>query len=61
MLVARAFSTRRKTLRNALRDFCNAEEIIGAGVDPGARAERLSVADFVRLSNAIAAGRYRVM
>jgi len=61
ILVARAFSTRRKTLRNALRDFCNAEQIIGAGVDPGARAERLSVADFVRLSNTIAAGRCRVM
>lgn len=60
-LVARAFSTRRKTLRNALRDFCNAEVILGAGIDPGARAETLSVADFVRLSNAIATTRCQVM
>ncbi|MCG3202730.1 MAG: Ribosomal RNA small subunit methyltransferase A [Gammaproteobacteria bacterium] len=60
-VVARAFSTRRKTLRNALRDFCNTEDILGVGIDPGARAETLSVADFVRLSNAIATVRCRVM
>ncbi|MCC6715795.1 MAG: 16S rRNA (adenine(1518)-N(6)/adenine(1519)-N(6))-dimethyltransferase RsmA [Gammaproteobacteria bacterium] len=60
-VVARAFSTRRKTLRNALRGFCNTEHILEAGIDPGARAEALSVADFVRLSNAIATARCRVM
>jgi 16S rRNA (adenine1518-N6/adenine1519-N6)-dimethyltransferase len=56
-LVARAFSTRRKTLRNALKGLCNAEDFLATGIDPAARAETLSVADFVRLSNRIATAR----
>jgi 16S rRNA (adenine1518-N6/adenine1519-N6)-dimethyltransferase len=56
-LVARAFSTRRKTLRNALKGLCNAEDFLATGIDPAVRAETLSVADFVRLSNRIATAR----
>jgi len=51
LLVARAFSQRRKTLRNSLRESLSAEAIEFAGIDPGSRAERLSVADFVTLAN----------
>jgi 16S rRNA (adenine1518-N6/adenine1519-N6)-dimethyltransferase len=51
-VVATAFGQRRKTLRNALATLMSAEDITRAGVDPQARAEVLSVADFVRLSDA---------
>ncbi len=50
-LVAAAFSQRRKTLRNSLRQLLARETIEAAGIDPGSRAERLSLEDFVRLSN----------
>lgn len=52
-VVRAAFGQRRKTLRNALREVCDADTIIAAGIDPQDRAERLSVADFVRLANAL--------
>ena len=50
-LVAQAFSQRRKTLRNTLKPLLQAEQIERAGIDPSRRAETLSVADFVRLSD----------
>jgi 16S rRNA (adenine1518-N6/adenine1519-N6)-dimethyltransferase len=53
-IVAAAFAQRRKTLRNALSALCDADAMRDAGVDPGARGETLSVADFVRLANALA-------
>lgn len=53
LLVRAAFSQRRKTLRNALRHVCTAEQFKRAGVDPGARAEDLDVHAFAELSNAI--------
>lgn len=53
-VVAQAFQQRRKTLRNALSNLCDADLISQTGIDPGARAETLSVEDFVRLANAIA-------
>ena len=40
-VVAAAFSKRRKTLRNALAGLLTPEQILAAGVDPGARAETL--------------------
>ena len=52
--VMRAFSHRRKTLRNALSGLATESDIRAAGVEPGLRAENLSVADFVALSNYIA-------
>lgn len=55
-LVARAFRTRRKTLRNALRDWCSPEAIAQAGIDPGARAETLSVSDFLCLAEQVSTG-----
>lgn len=53
-VVAAAFGQRRKTLRNALKTFANEDQLERAGVAPGARGETLSVADFVRLANALA-------
>jgi len=54
-LVRAAFTQRRKTLRNALRDHASADELSGLGIDPGLRPERLSVAEFVRIANAVTA------
>jgi 16S rRNA (adenine1518-N6/adenine1519-N6)-dimethyltransferase len=53
-VVAAAFGQRRKTLRNALKTLASDEELEREGIAPGARGETLSVADFVRLSNALA-------
>ncbi|MCL4760470.1 MAG: 16S rRNA (adenine(1518)-N(6)/adenine(1519)-N(6))-dimethyltransferase RsmA [Burkholderiales bacterium] len=53
-LVAEAFSHRRKTLRNALRDSVPPQAFEAAGIEPGLRPEMLGVADFVRLAAAAA-------
>ena len=50
-IVAQAFSQRRKTLRNSLQKLIPAALMQSAGIDPQLRAERLEIADFVRLSN----------
>lgn len=52
-LVKLAFSQRRKTLKNNLKSIANADLYTTLGIDPGLRAEVLSVSDFVRLSNAL--------
>lgn len=52
-VVALAFQQRRKTLRNSLSALLNAEQIKECGIDPQARAETLSVEDYVRLANRI--------
>jgi 16S rRNA (adenine1518-N6/adenine1519-N6)-dimethyltransferase len=54
-IVAAAFGQRRKTLRNALARYLPAERIRDAGIDPGARAENLSAAQFGALAQAAAA------
>lgn len=50
-LVAQAFSTRRKTLRNTLKKMLSAEQIESLGINPGLRPENISVAEYVTLSN----------
>jgi len=52
-LVFAAFSKRRKTLRNALKGLVSEDQFEKAAIDPVARAERLSVSDFVRLTNTL--------
>jgi 16S rRNA (adenine1518-N6/adenine1519-N6)-dimethyltransferase len=52
-VVRDAFGQRRKTLRNALSQICDAATIEAAGVRPDARAEQIEVADFVRLANSL--------
>lgn len=49
-VVAAAFGRRRKQLKNALAGLLDTAAIEAADVDPAARAETLSVADFVRLA-----------
>ena len=51
--VTRAFSHRRKTLRNALLGLVTEADLETVGIDPGLRAENLSVAAFVAISNRI--------
>ncbi|MGH8497923.1 MAG: 16S rRNA (adenine(1518)-N(6)/adenine(1519)-N(6))-dimethyltransferase RsmA, partial [Methylococcales bacterium] len=50
-LVTKAFSQRRKTLRNALKGYLSADQIASAGVDPAARAELIDIAAYMRLTN----------
>ncbi len=52
-IVQRAFNQRRKTLRNTLGSYIDTQGFTAAGIDPGARPQTLSVADFVRLSNTL--------
>jgi len=46
-----AFSQRRKTLRNNLKNILNNEQIMQCDIDPGRRAETLSIDEFVKLTN----------
>jgi 16S rRNA (adenine1518-N6/adenine1519-N6)-dimethyltransferase len=52
-LVAQAFSQRRKTIRNSLKNFVTAETLEFVGIDPGLRPEAIAIADYVQLSNAL--------
>jgi 16S rRNA (adenine1518-N6/adenine1519-N6)-dimethyltransferase len=55
-VVTAAFSQRRKTLRNALRNLLEARDIEACGVDPQARAETLAPELFNRLAMRLAHG-----
>ena len=50
-IVEAAFSKRRKTLRNALRQILTQADFEASGIDPGRRGETLSVAEFATLAN----------
>ena len=56
-IVTAAFGQRRKTLRNTLKAIVAAGALEAIGIDPGLRAERLTLADFVAISNHVAAQR----
>jgi 16S rRNA (adenine1518-N6/adenine1519-N6)-dimethyltransferase len=53
-VVTAAFGQRRKTLRNSLATLLSAAQIAAAGIDPGARAETLTSAQFGALAQAAA-------
>lgn len=53
-LVRTAFSQRRKTIRNNLKNDFDIALLEQAGIDEGARPEVIPVGDYVRLSNLIA-------
>lgn len=53
-LVSAAFGQRRKMLRNNLRELASEAQLVASGIAPTARAEELSVADYVRLANLLA-------
>ena len=48
-----AFAQRRKTLRNNLKGLIDSAELEGLGIDPGARAETLSLSQFIDITKAI--------
>lgn len=50
-LVKQAFGQRRKTLRNNLKDLVDISVFEAANIDPGCRAENVSVKQYVILSN----------
>ena len=52
-VVAAAFSQRRKTLRNSLRSMVGPGEFAALGIAPTARAQELSVAQFVALADTV--------
>ena len=52
-LVAQAFSQRRKTIRNSLRELVDEATLESVGIDPGLRAEAISITDYVRLANTL--------
>ena len=52
-VVRRAFSQRRKTLRNSLAGLLEAGDYAALEIAPGLRAENLAVTDFVAISNFI--------
>jgi 16S rRNA (adenine1518-N6/adenine1519-N6)-dimethyltransferase len=52
-VVNAAFQQRRKTLRNTLKLLMPESVIVAAGIDPSARAETLSVSQFVGLANTL--------
>lgn len=54
-VVAAAFSQRRKTLRNSLGKILGADELTALEVSPSARAQELSVTQFVRIADHLAA------
>jgi 16S rRNA (adenine1518-N6/adenine1519-N6)-dimethyltransferase len=50
-IVSRAFSMRRKTLRNTLSGVISAAGLSELGIDPGKRAQDLPIAAFVTIAN----------
>ncbi len=52
-LVTRAFSQRRKTLRNTLKGLVSPDAMAACNIDPSARAEQLNLQDFACLSNTL--------
>lgn len=52
-VVKTAFSQRRKTIRNSLKSLVSEQQIRSINIDPGCRAESLSLADFAQLSRII--------
>jgi len=50
-VVLAAFSQRRKTIRNTLKSMLNDDDFIKLGIDAQRRAETLSVAEFVVITN----------
>jgi 16S rRNA (adenine1518-N6/adenine1519-N6)-dimethyltransferase len=46
-----AFNQRRKTIRNSFKKLLSSKQLESLGVNPGLRAENLSVDDFIMLAN----------
>ncbi len=50
-IVRQAFSQRRKTLKNSLKNLVSEPQFLNADIDSSLRAEKLSVEQFIALSN----------
>jgi 16S rRNA (adenine1518-N6/adenine1519-N6)-dimethyltransferase len=50
-VVQKAFSQRRKVIRNCVAGMFTEAQLIEAGIDPGARPEAVSVEQYVALAN----------
>ncbi len=50
-VVTKAFSQRRKVIRNCVAGMFSEEDLINAGIDPGSRAETVALEQFVNLAN----------
>ncbi len=53
-VVKQAFSQRRKTIRNCLKNWFSVEQLESLNIDPSARPETLDLAAFIRLAEATA-------
>ena len=56
MIVTAAFSQRRKTLRNTLKNWLRDEDFEALGIDSQARAENLGVEEFIRVADYVGSG-----
>jgi 16S rRNA (adenine1518-N6/adenine1519-N6)-dimethyltransferase len=55
-VIKTAFSQRRKTLANSLKAFKNIKDALKeADIDPGLRPEKLSIKDFIKITDTLAA------
>jgi len=52
-VVAKAFSQRRKTLRNNLKELISVEELEALGIEPSRRPETLTIDEFVKIGNSL--------
>lgn len=52
-LVKEAFNYRRKKLNNSLKRFITSAQLNTLGIDPNARAENLSLVEYIRIAQAI--------
>lgn len=55
-IVGQAFTQRRKTIRNALRQHASEAQLAAAGIDAGARPEQLAIEQWIELANLLHAG-----
>lgn len=53
LVVATAFSQRRKTLRNSVKNLFSERRLIELDIDPNARAETLSLEAFARMARSL--------
>lgn len=54
-ILRQAFSARRKTIRNAMKNFLSADEITSLDLNPSLRPENLTIEDFVNCARLAAA------
>nr|WP_314264238.1 16S rRNA (adenine(1518)-N(6)/adenine(1519)-N(6))-dimethyltransferase RsmA [uncultured Moellerella sp.] len=50
-VTTQAFNQRRKTVRNSLGDLLTVEQLVMLGIDPGSRAENISVEAYCKMAN----------